>query len=127
MVLLEALTAQADSYPYLTFQNSDGTTQSVSVSSLVLTFSNGNLVATNSDGSLSITLGDLSKMYFSTSEENSSSGISEIEATGGTATVYTLSGTRLGEFGSLSEARTELRKGIYVVVVDGKSYKITIK
>ena len=59
------LTAQADSYSYLTFQKTDGTQQPVPVSGLVLTFSNGQLIATTPSESMSFTLVDLSKMFFS--------------------------------------------------------------
>lgn len=52
-------------YPYLTFQSADGTTKSLSVESLFITFENGQLLATNVDGDEVLTLTDLTKMYFS--------------------------------------------------------------
>ena len=52
-------------YPYLTFQTVDGTTTSLSVESLNITFENGQLVAINTDGDEMFALSDLSKMYFS--------------------------------------------------------------
>ena len=71
LVLAGTLVAQADDYPYLTFQKTDGTTQPVDVSGLVLTFSNGQLIATTSSGNVTFSLMELSKMYFSTSGSTS--------------------------------------------------------
>ena len=71
LVLAGTLTTQADDYPYLTFQKTDGTTQPVDVSGLILTFSNGQLIATTSSGNVTFSLMELSKMYFSTSGSTS--------------------------------------------------------
>ncbi|MCR5180747.1 MAG: Ig-like domain-containing protein [Bacteroidaceae bacterium] len=56
-------------YPYLTIVTSGGTVKSVAASSLVLTISNGQLVAVNGDGNQTFTLSALSKMYFSKTNE----------------------------------------------------------
>lgn len=60
------MTAQADDYPYLTFETSDGTVQSVSTTSLKLEISGDKLLV--NDGAQSFTLTDLKKMYFSTDD-----------------------------------------------------------
>lgn len=52
-------------YPCLTFETTDGTTKSLSVESLFITFENGQLLATNTDGDEVLPLSDLVKMYFS--------------------------------------------------------------
>ena len=52
-------------FPYLTFETADGTTKSLSVESLFITFENGQLLATNVDGNKILSLTDLTKMYFS--------------------------------------------------------------
>ena len=57
--------AWCNDYLYLTFQNADGTTKSLSVESLSITFEDGKLMATNVDGEEALSLSDLSKMYFS--------------------------------------------------------------
>ncbi|MCR4604295.1 MAG: Ig-like domain-containing protein [Prevotella sp.] len=69
MVLAGTLGAMAYDYPYLTFKSSDGTMKSVSVESLVMTFSNGQLVAASSSANDAFVLADLSKMYFSQTDE----------------------------------------------------------
>ena len=66
MTMAGVLAAQADDYPYLTFETSDGTVQSVSTTSLKLEISGDKLLV--NDGAQSFTLTDLKKMYFSTND-----------------------------------------------------------
>ena len=61
-----ALSSLAYDYPYLAFQTSNGSVTTVAVESLTLTVSGSSLVATNDDGSVTLSLSDLSKMYFTT-------------------------------------------------------------
>ena len=72
-MMVGVLTAHADSYTFLTFETTDGAKASVSVSDLTLTISGTTLTA----GTQSFTLTNLSKMYFSTSDETTT-GISEV-------------------------------------------------
>ena len=74
-VLLATLTAQAEGYTYLTFETTDGAKASVAVENLTLTISGTTLTA----GSQQFTLSNLSKMYFSTSDETAT-GIEEINS-----------------------------------------------
>ena len=67
IALFGLLSLQASNYTKLTFQQVDGTKQSVDLQSLVITFSDGQLLATNEKGDLSFALRNLAKMYFSTS------------------------------------------------------------
>jgi len=115
----------ADDYDYLVFQTSDGSEQAVSVSNLKLTFANGALTATNSDGSQTFTLTDLSKMYFS----DSATGISAVTANDGdeSVEVYSVAGVRMGSFSFLSDAKSQLRQGVYVIKSNGKNLKISVK
>ena len=71
LVALGAATASANdyTYPYLIFTGSDGTQTTLSVASLEITFADGQLVATNGDGSTTLTLADLISMQFSESGE----------------------------------------------------------
>ena len=62
---------QAGIYHYLTFERTDGEKVSIDVSSLTLTI-DGNTLAV---GSESFLIGDLSKMYFSVSDETTVTGI----------------------------------------------------
>ena len=67
IALFGLLSLQASNYTKLTFQQIDGTKQSVDLQSLVITFSDGQLLATNANGDQSFALRNLTKMYFSTS------------------------------------------------------------
>ncbi len=112
-------------YPYLTFEQSDGTTTSVSVESLVLNYADGKLNITNADGTLSLTVSDLSKMYFSTS---GTTGItSSTLTTDEEVEVYSSSGIFMGKFENLESARQSLNRGIYLIKTDNKTQKIAIK
>lgn len=119
MVLLGALTAQAgDAYPYLTFETTDGTRVSVSTESLSLSFSGTTLTA----GEQEFTLENLSKMYFSTSDE-STTGVETIQASqlsiDEAAEVYDLQGKRV--------SRNQMRKGAYIVKTKQGTSKLVVK
>ena len=64
-MLVGVLAAQAEEYTYLTFEMMDGTKASVTVEGLTLNISGTTLTA----GSQTFNLSDLSKMYFSNSNE----------------------------------------------------------
>ena len=103
MLLTGTLAAQAYDYPYLTFQISDGTTKTVSVESLVITFNNGQMVATSGTDSQTISLSQLSKMFFSLSSD--ATAISELKAADVDGAVYNLSGVRV----------KKAQKGVYIL------------
>jgi len=127
MAMAGSVAAQAYEYPYLTIQTADGTEKSVAVESLKLTFSDGKLVVTNSDGTQTFTLSSLSKMYFSASQ---TAGISDATTTSdadGSAEVYSFGGIFLGQFESIAKAKESLKPGIYVVKTKTKTLKISIK
>ena len=64
--MIGVLTAEAESaYPYLTFETTDGAKVSVSTTALTLSISGNTLTA----GSEEFTLTNLSKMYFSETNE----------------------------------------------------------
>ena len=124
--LLMALSMQAYDYPYLSFQTSEGTVQSVSVNELIITFSNGQLVITNADGSQTISLTDLSYMFFS--KETNTTGVTRIEDVSNQAVeVFTLNGLAIGRFESLQRAKAELKPGLYLVKSNGKTQKVVIR
>ncbi|MCH4146844.1 MAG: hypothetical protein LKG25_07325 [Prevotella sp.] len=116
--------ADNDTYNYLTFTTTTGE-QSIAVSNLKVTFSGGKLIATNTSTSEAFTLTALTKMYFS----NTLTGISEIAADNGNASVevFSVSGVSLGKYNTLDIARTSLQSGVYVVKSASKTYKITVK
>jgi len=115
-VVAFSLSAQAYDYPYLAFQTSDGSVTTVSVESLSITISDGQLVATNGDGSKSFTLSDLSKMYFSTE----STAISSVETeTNVEVSIYDLTGRKVSP--------QEMQRGVYILKTSIGTRKVTVK
>ena len=115
-MMVGVLTAHADSYTFLTFETTDGAKASVSVSDLTLTISGTTLTA----GTQSFTLTNLSKMYFSTSDETTT-GISEVmkadldEATD----IYDLQGHRV--------TKAQMRRGVYILKTKSRTYKMVVR
>lgn len=125
-VLLGSLGAGAYDYPYLTLQKTDGTEVTLSVEQLQLTFADGKLTATNSDGSQSIALTELSKMFFT----SQSAGIDDLSATDNsdqTVDVYTIDGKAIGTFDTMAKAKESLRPGLYIMKSTGRTIKMTVK
>ena len=122
-ILVGTLTAQAEDYTYLTFETTDGTKASVSVASDVTLTINGTTLTV---GSQSFTLTNLSKMYFSTSDESSTTGISEVmkadldEAT----EIYDLSGKKIVNSKS---SNSKLPRGVYVIKTKQGTFKLNVK
>ena len=111
------LTAQADDYAYLTFETTDGSKFSVEASSLTITISGTTLTA----GSQSFTLSNLSKMYFSTSNETA--GISETLTASDwneVTAIYDLQGRKV--------SKDQMRSGqVYVVKTKNGTHKIAVR
>jgi len=107
LMMMGTLAVHADSYTYLTFETTDGVKVSVEASSLTITISGTTLTA----GSQPFTLSNLSKMYFSTSDETTS--IDRIEngewgMEDAATTIYDLQGRKV--------AKDDLHSGqVYIV------------
>lgn len=116
MMMTGTLAMQAGDYPYLTFETTDGNKVSVSTESLTLTISGTTLTA----GNQSFTLVNLSKMYFSTSDE-STTGISEtVTADLNEVTdIYDLKGNKV--------SKSQMQKGVYIVKTNKGTFKMTVK
>ena len=116
MALAGALTVQAEDYAYLTFETTDGAKASVAVSSLSLTISGSTLTA----GSQTFPLSNLSKMYFSTSDETAT-GIEEVTAAtlDEAAEIYDLQGHKV--------SKDQMRKGVYIVKSSNRTYKMIVR
>ena len=116
-MLVGVLTAQADSYTYLTFETTDGAKASVSVEGLTLSISGTTLTA----GTQSFTLTNLSKMYFSTSDETSTTGISEVMKADvdETTEIYDLQGHKV--------STDQMRRGVYIVKTKSRTYKMVVR
>jgi hypothetical protein len=117
MALTGVLTAEAEStYPYLTFETTDGDKVSVSTTELSLSISGTTLTA----GSEMFTLTNLSKMYFSATDETVT-GISEVRNEMEEASeIYDLRGHKV--------EKSQMRHGeVYIVKTKSKTYKLTVK
>lgn len=113
--LAGALTAHAEDYTYLTFETTDGEKVSVSLESLTFTISGITLTA----GSQTFVLTNLSKMYFSYTDD--ATVIEEItqaildEATD----IYDLKGRKV--------SKTQMKHGAYIVKTKQGTHKIVVK
>lgn len=116
MMMTGTLAMQAGDYPYLTFETTDGNKVSVSTESLTLTVSGTTLTA----GNQSFTLVNLSRMYFSTSDE-STTGISEtVTADLNEVTdIYDLKGNKV--------SKSQMQKGVYILKTNKGTFKMTVK
>ena len=115
MMLIGTLTALADDYAYLTFETIDGDKVSVAVADLTISISGTTLTA----GSQSFTLTNLSKMYFSTSDETSGIESLTINDLNEITDVYDLSGKKV--------RKDQMRQGVYVVKSKKGTFKIAVK
>ncbi len=120
-----AMHADDAAYAYLTLETSDGTTQSVALSSLTLAISDGRLVLTNTAGTQTFALTELSKMYFTTNNTTGLKATTFAEDT--PVEIHSLTGIQMGTYDNISQARTALESGIYVVKAMGRTYKIAVK
>ena len=117
-MLVGVLTVQADGYTFLTFETTDGAKASVDVSSLPVTINLDDSTLTIDNQTFA--LADLSKMYFSTSNETTT-GIEKItSATLDEATdIYDLQGHKV--------KKAQMRKGVYIVKTKQGTHKIVVK
>ena len=116
LMMMGTMAVHAADYAYLTFETTDGAKASVSVENLTLTISGTTLTA----GSQSFTLSNLSKMYFSTSDETTT-GIEEITnaALDEATDIYDLQGHKV--------TKERMRKGVYIVKTKNRTYKMVVR
>ena len=65
LIALVAIFASAETYNYLKFTKTNGSTATYSVEGLKLTYDNTNVTITNVDGTATIALAEVQDMYFS--------------------------------------------------------------
>ena len=114
-LLTGGVTAQAGDYSFLTFETTDGAKVSVSISSLNITLSGNTLTA----GDQTFTLVNLSKMYFSATDETT--GIQSLTTTDWdeVTEMYDMNGRKV--------SKDQARKGFYIVKSKKGTFKITVK
>ena len=123
MVMAGVLTAQAESaYPYLTFETTDGAKISVSTAELNLSISGTTLTA----GTEVFTLTNLSKMYFSETNETVT-GIESIYNL--PSTMYNLDdATEIYDLQGHKVEKSQMRQGaVYIVKTQDKTFKIAVR
>lgn len=120
LMLSGTLPTLADDYPYLTFELTDGAKASVSVESLTLTINGTTLKV----GSQTFILSNLSKMYFSTTDETTggANAIDEVKTDDSlldNAEIYDLNGRKV--------TKDQMQKGVYIVKTQERTCKIVVK
>mgnify|MGYP004451793969 FL=1 len=124
LTLLAVTAASADNYSYLAFQTADGSTRSIGVESLEMTFSDGKLIASNGTESLEISVADLSRMFFS----SEATAIKDISLDADSPVkVYTVEGVCVGSYDSMASASANMGKGVYIVKGEKTTHKITVR
>lgn len=120
VAMLGMATAQAYDYPYLAFETTGGTTTFVSTEGLELSISGTTLTA----GTETFTLSELSKMYFSTTNEVT--GIEEV-AEDGNLSVLNLEQSTIYDLQGRQVAPNQVKQGVYVVKSKQGTYKVNVK
>lgn len=108
--------AMADEYKYLTFELTTGERLSVEATALTMTLSGTALVA----GNQTLELSNLSKMYFSKSDDTTT-GVNDLEVAGtkDVVAVYDLQGKVIDQ--------KDMKKGIYILKTKRGTCKIVKK
>ena len=65
LIALVAICASAETYSYLKFTKTNGSTVTCSVEGLKITYDNTNVTVTNAEGTTTIALAEVQDMYFS--------------------------------------------------------------
>ena len=126
LMMAGILQAKAYEYPYLVFLNTEGTATTLSVESLSITINDGKLVVTNTDGTQTFSLSDLSKMFITKTTDLT--GVNDINTDGmEEVEVFTIGGVKLGKYENIALAKASLKSGLYVIKSSQKTYKIAIK
>lgn len=126
VVAVLAIAANAGTYKYLEFTNISGTKTVFDVANLTLTVSGNNLLVTNSEGTVNMTLVDLASMQFSTTN-NTPTAVDNILDADAEIQVSTITGVSLGTYSSLIEATQSLQTGVYVISNGTQSQSIVVK
>ena len=118
IALMGSLAMLADTtYSYLTFELTDGTKASVAISSdMSLTFSGMTLTI----GQEAFELTNLSKMYFTTSDQTTTGIANTLSIDSDEAeAIYDLQGRQV--------SRSEMRRGIYIIKTKNGTSKVNVR
>ena len=134
MLLLGVTTASAQNYDYLILQENSGNATGLKIDGLKLTFDKGNLVAQNAEGTKTIALADMQKMYFSSNPTSVGSVANGdvkdlVTVENGTLKVNAPADAKVAVY-SVDGRQVKpgkLTTGTYVVRVNNKSVKVLVK
>lgn len=131
LLSLCALGASAQQGNYLTFRQNSGNETSLSLEGLKITFSNGQLVATNGTQQATFALSDMSKMYFSAtptliSQATGSEEHCEARIEGGRLHVTAPEGASVSVYAADGRLMPHegLQRGAYLVRIGQKVLKV---
>lgn len=129
MTLLTALLASAsvysEGYGYLTLACGDGSEQTLTAVGLEITFSDGQLLASNATTgeTATLVLADLAKMYFTPSKSGD-----EVKVVDASTTAWGLDEAEaLYDLAGRAVQRSALRPGVYVMKKGSETKKIHVK
>ena len=114
-VAMSTLSLHAEDYTYLTFETIDGAKTSVPATSLTLTISGTTLTV----GEQSFTLSNLSKMYFSASNETTGVNTLTLDDWNTVTDIYDLKGQKI--------SKSEMKNGVYIVRTQKGTFKVAVK
>lgn len=114
-VAMSTLSLHAEDYTYLTFETIDGAKTSVPATSLTLTISGTTLTV----GDQSFTLSNLSKMYFSASNETTGVSTLTLDDWNTVTDIYDLKGQKI--------SKSEMKNGVYIVKTQKGTFKVAVK
>lgn len=112
------------SYNAIEFHTLEGTIRTLGISDLEITFVDGRLVATSTDGSVEVPLSQLQSMNFAVDR---TSAIAPAWQENETIDLYTTTGLHIGTFDADNISAANLPAGIYIVKsYSGHSYKFIV-
>lgn len=82
LIALVAICSSAETYSYLKFTKTNGSTVTCSVAGIKLTYDNNNITVTNDEGTTTIALAEVQDMYFSNEAGGSSFLIGDVNMDG---------------------------------------------
>ncbi|MBR1838907.1 MAG: hypothetical protein IJ786_05050 [Bacteroidaceae bacterium] len=124
LLLATTLSTRADEFPYLAFQQTDGTITVLSVSGLNMRSTDGLLTVTNSETTFSVETIKLSKMYFT----ETATGILLLQNVSEAAPVevWQAEGRYIGRFTSLAALSAKLTRGVYIIKKGTETIKLLV-
>lgn len=123
LLLLSCTAAFAQTYNYLTFVTAQGE-QSLKAEGMVITFSDGNLIAAGTEGTVTFPLTSLSTFYFAETATGISPTAAEKQQK---ADVYTVAGAFVGTYDGNVRLDEVLKKGIYLVKYKDETRKLIVR